>query len=130
MTLDRITTVHSIPEKVRKFATGATRDLDDSKLDFEGFLSPRVVQAFGEYMHKHRQTAEGLRPSDNWQLGIPKDAYIKSLMRHVVALWRHHRGVATEIDGTLEDALAGVYFNNQGYWHEHLLKQSHKEEGA
>ena len=53
--------------KMRTFDTGATRDTDSDKLDFDGFLSPLALEAFAEYMHRHRQVADGsLRASDNW----------------------------------------------------------------
>ena len=75
----------------RLFDTGATRDTDANKLDFEGFLSPRVLRQYAEYMHKCRLRnqphGEALRASDNWQKGMPKDSYMKSLVRHVMELW-------------------------------------------
>jgi len=103
---------------VRKFETGATRDLDASKLDFEGFLSPLVLARYAEYMHANRMTAEGLRESDNWQLGIPKSAYMKSGWRHHFAWWSAHRGEPTHED--IETAICGVLFNASGYLHEIL----------
>jgi hypothetical protein len=104
---------------IRKFKTGATRDTETDKFDYEGFLSPVVLQRFGEYMHKHRKQADGnLRASDNWQQGIPKDAYIKSALRHFMDWWLEHRGHKSR-DG-LEDALCGVIFNAMGYLFEHL----------
>jgi hypothetical protein len=73
---------------VRTFGTGATRDLDVNKLDFEGFLSPLVLKRYAEHMHKARKLPDGsLRASDNWQLGIPKDAYMKSMFRHFFDVW-------------------------------------------
>ena len=68
---------------VRTFDTGATRDTDDGKLDYEGFISPLVLERFARYMHTHRLQPDGtLRDSDNWQKGIPRDQYIKSAWRH------------------------------------------------
>ena len=68
---------------MRKFNTGATRDVDNDKLDFEGFLSPTVLIRYAEYMHTHRKQSDGaLRDSDNWQKGIPKEVYMKSMWRH------------------------------------------------
>ena len=61
---------------VRVFDTGATRDQDTTKPDFEGFLSPFVIERFGEYMSKHRVQVDGsIRDSDNWQKGIPFCGY-------------------------------------------------------
>lgn len=107
---------------VRTFASGATRDTDENKLDFEGFLSPLVLKAFAEYMHGKRKMADGsLRDSDNWQKGIPLDAYMKSMWRHFFAVWEsHRRGTDTP-----EEDLKALLFNVQGYLHETLkAKQS------
>jgi len=104
---------------MRQFDSGATRNLDESKLDFEGFLSPLVLERFAQYMHAHRQQADGvLRDSDNWQKGIPQVAYMKSGFRHFFDWWKEHRGISTE-EG-LEEALCALLFNVQGYLHEHL----------
>lgn len=106
---------------VRQFETGAWRDVDTLKHDYEGFLSPLAIKEFGKYMTKHRVQPDGnLRNSDNWQLGIPKDAYMKSLLRHVLDLWNYHRGWPA--DESVDDALGGIFFNTQGYWHE-LIKE-------
>ena len=104
---------------MRKFTTGATRDEDTTKPDYEGFISPIVIKRFGEYMNKHRIQADGaVRDSDNWQRGIPKDAYIKSLLRHIMDLWLEHRGYKSR-EG-VEDALCAIMFNSMGYLHEVL----------
>ena len=105
----------------RKFDTGATRDADDGKIDFEGFLSPLVLQRYGEYMNRHRKLADGsLRDSDNWQKGIPLSAYMKSLWRHVKDAWTAHRGYATYSGDDIEEELCAVIFNASGYLHERL----------
>ncbi len=101
------------------FETGATRDLDGSKLDYEAFLSPLVLKRFAEYMHSNRILADGsLRDGDNWQKGIPQTAYIKSGFRHFFDMWSEHRGISTP-EG-LELAACGLLFNVMGYLHEHL----------
>lgn len=111
---------------MRNFDTGATRDSDDYKPDFDGFLSEYAIEAYGQYMHQHRKQADGnTRSSDNWKKGIPIDQYIKSLLRHVFDLWRLHRGVDVRDRKTGEplsimDACCGSYFNLQGYMHETL----------
>lgn len=105
--------------EIRKFDTGATRDTDQGKFDFEGFLSPLVIERFGEYMTKHRKQSDGsLRDSDNWQKGIPKDAYMKSGWRHFFDWWKEHRGLGSK-EG-LEEALCALMFNVMGYLHEYL----------
>lgn len=117
--------VGQFPPTIRKFETGATRDVDHDKYDYEGFLSPLVVERFGEYMHKHRLQADGkLRDSDNWQKGIPLSAYMKSGFRHFMDWWRGHREQYS--DGHfLEDALCALLFNVQGYLHELLRARSY-----
>jgi len=106
---------------MRYFKTGATRDTDEMKNDYEGFLSPLVIESFGNYMTKHRIQADGKpRESDNWQKGIPQNAYIKSLWRHFLDLWKLHRG--HKCDVTVEEACNAIIFNIQGYLHEHLKK--------
>lgn len=104
---------------MRQFETGATRDSDDQKLDYEGFLSPLVLKRYGDYMHQHRIQPDGkLRASDNWQRGIPLPAYMKSAWRHFLAWWTNHRGLPA--DEALEEALCAVIFNASGYLHEVL----------
>lgn len=115
-----------VQEERRIFNTGATRDKEETKLDFEGFLSPRVIQVFAEYMHKHRQMADGsARLADNWQKGIPLDSYMKSGWRHFFDWWAEHRGLYSR-DG-LTDALCGLLFNVMGYLHEHLKEKEKNE---
>lgn len=110
---------------VREFETGAVRDLDENKLDYEGFLSPIVLKRYAEYMHANRKLPDGsMRASDNWQLGIPKDAFMKSLFRHFMEVWTAHR------EGTIdENALCAVMFNTMGYLHE-VLKASNQQAEA
>ena len=104
---------------IRQFPTGATRDTDTGKLDYEGFLSPAVLRRYAEFMHKNRRMKDGsLRGSDNWQAGIPRDAYMKSGWRHMMDWWGHHRGVGG--NEPLEDALCAVIFNAMGYLFEVL----------
>ena len=111
--------------KIRQFKTGATRDTNEGKLDFEGFNSPIVEKEFAKYMHKHRFQADGtLRDSDNWQKGIPKDVYAKSLIDHCIDFWLEHRGFESR-DGII-DALCGLRFNVNGYLFE-LLKHKKKK---
>ena len=97
---------------IRTFETGANRNSDEGKIDYEGFLSPLVLERFGGYMNKHRHLSDGtLRDSDNWQKGLPYDVCLKSLLRHVMDVWKDHRKLATA--ETPEDALCAVIFNAQ-----------------
>lgn len=104
---------------VRKFDTGATRDTDEGKLDYEAFLSPLALRRYAEYLHSHRRQSDGtLRSGDNWTKGIPRSAYMKSLLRHVMDVWSLHRKVEARED--LQTALCAVIFNAFGYLYEDL----------
>ena len=104
---------------MREFESGATRDTDDGKLDYEGFLAPQVIERYAKYMHRHRVQADGeLRASNNWTRGIPKDAYMKSAWRHFMSWWKEHRGHKSR-EG-IEEALCGLLFNVMGYLFEVL----------
>ena len=116
--------------KMKTFASGATRHVDDRKVDYEGHLSPWALRRYGEYMNSHRVDADGnQRDSDNWQKGIPLDAYMKSLLRHTFDAWWIRRGLPVfdtkddhQVD--IEEALCGIIFNAMGYLHEHLRKNA------
>ncbi len=106
----------------RVFETGATRNQDADKYDYEGFLSPTALEAFAEYMHRNRLQPDGnLRASDNWQLRIPQEAYMKSMWRHFHAVWKSHRQGETNIDD-----LCALFFNVQGLLHE-VIKEKNNE---
>lgn len=109
---------------VREFSTGATRDVDTGKLDYEAFLNPLVLERFAQFMHKNRFQKDGsLRAGDNWQKGIPLEAYAKSLNRHHMDLWLHHRGYGYKAtDPDIEEVLCAIMFNAMGYLKEVLEK--------
>lgn len=102
---------------VRTFTTGATRDTDVGKIDYEAFLSPLTLKAYAEYMHKNRFQKDGsIRSGDNWQKGIPDDVYMKSNFRHFMDLWRIHRGYKSAV--SKKEALCAILFNTMGMLHE------------
>ena len=108
---------------LRSFETGATRDTNEGKLDFEGFLSPDVLHQFARYMNMNRLQSDGnLRDSDNWQKGMPFDVYMKSGFRHFFEWWIQHRtgGEPYEDRIAMVGAICGVMFNCMGYLHEWL----------
>jgi hypothetical protein len=106
---------------VRKFDTGATRDVDTDKLDPEGFIHPLVTLRYSRYMHANRKQKDGsLRASDNWQQGIPREAYVKSGDRHWLDVKLHQRGCGEEAREDLETALCAMLFNVQGLLYEVL----------
>ena len=101
-------------------ATGAK---DQKSLD-------AMDKAYGEYMLKHQVQADGnIRPSDNWQKGIPIVSYMKSMWRHFLDLWTLHRSEdetlfnsdGEEVDTI--DTLCSILFNVQGMLHEEIKKK-------
>lgn len=114
---------------MRDFETGATRNDGDHKFDYEGFICPQSDHEFAKYMHSHRKQADGqMRDADNWQKGIPKEVYIKSLTRHMKDLNRLWDGWTVfdpddnhEVD--MLELLQAIRFNQQGLTHE-ILKDT------
>ena len=113
---------------VREFSTGATRNDDKEKLDYDGFLSPSALHEFALYMHSHRKQSDGnLRASDNWKKGISEEVYMKSLSRHYIDLWRLYKGEVVinpdnNLPSTKNELLCAILFNTQGLLHESLKK--------
>lgn len=109
-----------VDSKIREFPSGANRDSEVNKPDYEGCLSPIVLRRFAEYMAECRTMRDGsTRDSDNWQKGMPKKTYLKSLLRHVIELWSINRGWADH--AREEDAVCAVIFNAMGYLFENLV---------
>lgn len=110
---------------MKQFNTGATRSTDADKLDFEGFINPAVVRRYAQYLHKHRIQADGnTRESDNWQKGMPAFRYVKSLLRHVIDLWLHHRGQSHLAEySDEEECICAVIFNASGLLLEKLVEK-------
>jgi hypothetical protein len=107
-----------IAHRVREFATGATRDTDAGKLDYDGFLSPAVLRRYAEYMHRHRLQSDGkMRDSANWQKGMPRAQYIKSMWRHFIDVWTMAHALEVQRPAE-EEALCALLFNVMGYLHE------------
>ena len=115
---------------IRAFGTGATRDTDDGKLDYEGFENPLVAKRFAEYMHKHREMKDGsLRDSDNWWNLFGDDHFavcMKSLTRHIQDLKLHHRGYGSEATEDLEESICASIFNLKAYLLKILLDKRDK----
>lgn len=113
--------------EIRTFDTGATRNLDVTRDDPEGFLSPIVIDRYSKYMSKNRLQADGsVRDSDNWQKGIPLSAYMKGMWRHFLHLWTRHRGWKVTDPGAaadIEEDLCAIIFNTQGYLFEILREK-------
>jgi len=111
--------------EIRKFNTGASRDTNEGKNDYEGSLSPLVIKAYGDYMTKHRKMSDGsLRPADNWQKGFGDNHFsvcIKSAWRHFLDLWMEHRGYKSR--ETIDEAICGLLFNVMAYYHQLLVNR-------
>ena len=113
----------------REFDSGATRDTENGKPDYEGALSPIALERFAQYMLKHCNTSHGKRSTDNWTKGIPRRQYVKSLLRHNMDVWLITRGWAAKATTQdLGDALCAVLFNAQGLLHEVLLGRDISED--
>ncbi len=105
---------------MRTFDTGATRSAEGDKLDYEGFLCPWVLERYAQYLHEHRTQADGQhREADNWQKGIPKREYIKSLIRHTIDFWKAWRRGDT-LPKQMQDLVCAILFNGMGWLHEDL----------
>jgi len=108
--------------EMRVFKGGATRNTDDEKLDYEGFLSPFALKAYCEYLNKHRVQADGkVRDSDNWQGGFGPGVCMKSMLRHVWDAWMIHRGGTVIEDGQVvskKNALCAAMFNIMSQLHD------------
>ena len=109
---------------IRTFSTGATRDTDTNKLDFDGFLCPLVLERYAEYMNANRKMADGsVRSSSNWKSGIPQEVYLKSGWRHFFSFWKHcligNKALA------MVDACA-LLFNIMGWMHEELKNDNNR----
>ena len=118
---------------MRVFESGATRNVDTGKPRYAGFLSPEVLQEFGRYMLRHQTQADGTtREPDNWKKGIPIDAYMESLLRHVIDIWQIHANnkgedfAPTADVSALKEALSATMFNTMGYLYE-ILKSEEEQ---
>ena len=114
---------------IRTFETGATRDTAEGKLDYEGFISPLVMERYARYMDGCRVQSDGnVRDSDNWQKGIPKNAYMKSAFRHFMDWWFEHRLNRAYFDHLKHEAICALMFNCMGYLHEELKQNQHNQQ--
>ena len=109
---------------VRTFQTGATRSGGD-KPEYAGYLSPRVIEAFGRYMFEHQVQPDGtVRECRNWQKGIPAESYMQSMFRHFMEVWTIYENgcgdadYAAEYEQEMITSLMALLFNVQGMAHE------------
>jgi len=124
MTPENEKLVHDGHSSKRTFDTGATRDTEAGKLDFDGFLSVEALERYAEYLNGHRTMSDGsTRASDNWKNGIPLDVYMKSAWRHFFAWWKLYRSPPSSAE-EIEEAICGLLFNANGFLHEFLTAKN------
>lgn len=111
-------------ELVRQFESGATRSGGD-KPEYAGYLSPRVIEAFGRYMFEHQvQPDARIRECRNWQKGIHQESYMQSMFRHFLEVWTIYENGCGDVDYAAEyeqemiTSLMALFFNVQGMAHE------------
>jgi hypothetical protein len=115
-------------EPMRVFDTGASRTKGD-KLSYARALSVQVLERYMQYLRLHRELPDGnKREFDNWKLGIPKENYIDSLMRHTVDTVRKFHDLSVPEDASLEDLCCAVMFNVTGLLFELLVEKSGNRE--
>ena len=103
---------------MRTFESGATRDSNDDKPNYSGYLSPEVLRRYGAYMLRHQKQADGtLRSADNWKKGIPRQAYMESMHRHFMEVWEMHENMRT-YEPEFNEAICALLFNVMGYMYE------------
>ena len=103
------------------FDSGATRTAEPLE-DYEGFLSPLVIEEFGKYMAVHRVQANGeTRLSDNWQRGMTKARYMRSMWRHFLQVWKLWRKERLGDGKAMLGALSALMFNVHGMMLEVLI---------
>ena len=107
---------------MRNYKSGASRNSDTDKLDYEAFNCPLVMKRYAQYMHKHRKQVDGkIRAGDNWQNLFGDDhesVCMKSAFRHFHDWWTVHRGYKGE---DIEESICALVFNANAYLHK-LLK--------
>ena len=108
-------------KKVRKFTTGAIRDLDDTKEDYIETISWIAMRRYAQYM-TGKKSKYG---AGNFKKGIPVESYEQSLVRHV------QKYLANKYEGQdiekQEDHLSAILFNVFGIIHEEQRKENDKQ---
>jgi len=98
--------------KVRKFTTGAIRDLDDSKECYIETISWTAMKRYAKYMTGTKKKYG----TGNFKRGIPIESYEQSLLRHIQKyLANKYEDGQEERE---EDHLSAILFNVFGIIHE------------
>jgi hypothetical protein len=102
---------------VRKFESGAIRDIDDTKEDYIETISWIGMRRYAQYM-TGKKSKYG---AGNFKKGIPIESYEQSLVRHV------QKYLANKYEGQdiekQEDHLSAMLFNIFGIIHEEQRKK-------
>lgn len=104
---------------IRNFDTGAIRDTEDNKEDYNETISWTAFKRYAQYMTgKKKKYGAG-----NFKKGIPIESYERSLLRHVQKYMenKYEDGIV-ERD---EDHIAAIVFNAFGIMHEEEMKKKH-----
>jgi len=118
---------------MRVFDSGATRDHDDDKPDYDACLSPLVLETYAEYILACSYLPDGTRrASDNWKKGLPLSSFMQSAFRHFIDVWKLHQGFVvldkrSKKPITLKHALCALLFNVMGYLHTILEKENDRK---
>lgn len=70
----------------RTFASWATRDTSNGKLEYDKYINPLCDLSFSKYMQSKQIIGGEYRAGDNRQKGIPPESLFESLVRHVEIL--------------------------------------------
>ena len=106
----------------RTSSSGATRDLNDGKKQYDKFIHPLVIERFADYMQGKRAMPDGSsREGDNWWNGFPREWLIESMGRHYQDTLLHTKGFHEATTEDEETALCGLLFNVQSMLMEVLL---------
>jgi hypothetical protein len=117
---------------LRMSESGAIRNSDVGKINYQGALSPLILEAYGKYIEKHSLLPDGTRRNNkNWQklFGTPEEhrqVCIESAWRHFIDVLMEHDGYDSR-DG-IDEALGGLMFNVQAYWFSLLIERKKKNE--
>jgi len=108
---------------MKEFDSGSTRSSEPLE-DPEGFLSPYVINQYNDYMARNRTQADGnIRNGDNWQKGMPKARYMRSMWRHFLDVWGVWRQ-GSDLN-VMIDPLCALMFNVHGMLLEVLISLGH-----
>jgi hypothetical protein len=110
---------------MRKFSTGAIRDDDKNKINYEKGLSPLVLEAYGEFMRGNNMMPDGsYRDEGNWKKGFTKQSYMESKWRHFMTTWMiHDEFIEDPTCAKIIKSLCAELFNTMGYLHVVLLER-------